>query len=1047
MNLPRLAATRPVTVAMLTFVVILVGVISLTRLPVDLMPEMNIPVAAVATSYDGAGPSEVETLISRPIEEIVTSAAGVKKVSSTSARGSSVVIAEFDWGTDMDFAMLDLREKVDLIKPLLPADAGTPRVLTFDPSAAPVLQLGLTGSRDVAELKIIAEDIVKNRLERISGVASVRVQGGRDTQVHILADAGLMRAYGISFDHMIDMLRASNLNLPGGRMEIGTQEVTIRTTGELSSINDFARIPIPTSSGSIELRDVAEIKMGESDVDVLSRISGRPGVWLEVMKETGANTVDVSDAVHRALSSLENELGEDMSFVTISDESRYIRGSLNSLSENAILGGLLAMIVLFIFLRNVRTTIIIGTAIPISIAFTFLLIYVWGMTLNMMSLGGLALGIGMLVDNGIVVIENIFRHRLQGKSALDAADEGTMEVGTAIIASTLTTVSVFLPVIFIDGLASQIFKDLSLSVSFSLVASLIVSMTLIPMLAAKMLRNPGKKAVRLPDDSAAATADLTSDQPAEHVSGNIEKDPSHRGMYAVYVTSLKMLLKRRWLLYTGIITVFALSVLLIPRIGVEFMPPFDEGQISVTVEMPKGARLDDTDRIISQIETYAMELPDVSAILATSGSMEAPDSGSVSILLVDVKERVQPTDYYVDLIRSRVSQIPGATITVASSSGLTHGAFGSPIQIEVRGSDLVQIESEANRIAEIIKQVDGTRDVKVSNEDGRPELQIHVDRHKAGHVGLSVAQIAGAVRTAVSGQTATVFRHDGEEIDVVVRLKQTDMNTIEDLNRIPLGTPFGMVPLAEVATLYEAISPISINRTDQTRVVAVTADLSGRDIGSVMGDIKPRIDQLMLPTGVDIEYAGEDEQINEAFGDLGLALILAIFLIYAVLASQFESLLQPFIIIFTVPFAFIGVIWGLFMFGYSLSIVAFIGVIMLVGIAVNNAIVLIDYINQLRARGIDRMTAIIEAGRTRLRPILMTTLTTVLGMLPLLIGMDEGSESMGPLAAVVVCGLMTATILTLTVIPSLYLTFDNLSKKVRRPKSRLAKATTTIKES
>lgn len=1025
MNIAKLAVSRPVTVLMVVLTAIFLGFVSLSRLSVDLLPEMNFPIAAVVTTYEGAGPQEVESLITRPIEEAMTSLGDVTGISSISSRGQSLVLVEFDWGTDMDFAALDMRERVDQVKEFLPDGAGTPRILRFDPSSTPIIQLGMGGGRDVSELKQIAEDVVKSRIERIDGVASLLISGGRDRQVHVHLDPTLMRAYGVPFEYVIQALQAANLNLPGGQIDTGRQEVTVRTTGEFQSLEDIAQVRVPTATGTVLLREIATVSMGESDVTQISRLNRQPSIMLQVVKESGANTVQVARAVRAELDRIEQEIG-DLEFAIVYDESAFIEQSINSVSNNAIVGGLLAAAVLYAFLRSFSSTLVIAIAIPISIVFTFLLIYFNGMTLNMLSLGGLALGVGMLVDNSIVVLENIYRHRVMGKDAVTASIEGTQEVGAAVFASTLTTVAVFIPVIFIEGFAAQIFTDLSLTVSFSLISSLGVAMTLVPLLASRLL------AGRLP---AVAIAAAAAEVAAEGAAG--PRGVQARGLLGrvlvLYERLIRGALKRRWLTLAGVFLVLVATMLFMwPRIGSEFLPSFDEGQLQVTIQMPRGVRLAETLDAVSYLEELVLAIPEVQAILSSVGNEDASDEGSILVQLVPLAQRSRSTAQVIEEIRSLASALPTAKVQVRPVSTFDMGAAGAPVQVQLRGDDRDLLAYHAQRLADVIRTIPGTREVRTSLDESRPELQVRVDRERAGQLGLSVVQVATAVRAAVGGQTATIYRAGGQEIDIVVRLAEGFRQNLDDVRIIPIGTPFGIVPLSEVAQLVEAQSPLAIDRTDQTRVVAVNAQLADRDLGSVMEDVRAAVEQMDLPAEIEVFYGGQDELMEDAFADLGLAFVLSIVLVFAVLASQFESIAQPLVIVFSIPFAIIGAVWGLYFTGHNMSVVGFIGAIILVGIVVNNAILLVDFINQARRAGVPRLEAVVQSGKVRLRPILMTTLTTVLGMLPLALGIGEGSELEAPLAIVVSAGLSSSTFLTLVLVPTIYVIVDDFSEWIRR---------------
>lgn len=1033
MKITELSIARPVTVAMCVLIVLILGWVSLDRLPLDLLPELNFPIAAVVTTYEGAAPQEVESHVTRPIEEVMTTVGNVTNVSSTSTRGQSLVLVEFNWGTDMNFASLEMREQLDLIEPLLPDGAGSPRVLRFDPSQLPIMQLAVGGSLSLPELKVLAEESVKSRLERIEGVASVQVLGGTEPQVHVLLDPTLMRVYGVSFSQVTQALQAANLNLPGGQIEEGSRQVSVRTTGQFTSVDEIARVRIPTATGGVLLRDIAVVREGESDAVQYTRLNRRPSLGINILKETGANSVTVARAVRAELARLEREYQGILEFVVVADEAEFVEASVNSVMSNAVAGGLLAMLILVAFLRNIRSTLVIATSIPISIVATFILIYFAGMTLNMLSLGGLALGIGMLVDNAIVVLENIFRHRQFTPDPKEAAIRGTTEVGMAIAASTLTTIAVFLPVVFIEGLAAQIFRDLSLTVSFSLIVSLAVAVTLVPLLSARWMGRSGAMAhagggseIGAPLESGLVAAG--SDRPGDGGSKLVARASDFLARFV-----RRALSRKRWV-FAGAMLAFASALAIVPLIGTEFLPAIDEGLIQVSLSMPKGTRLDETDEAVAALEAHLLGIPEVESVFTSVGSVEAPDEGSLAVRLVPLERRSRSTHEVVEVIRASLPPLPGAEVRVEASSTFAGGGVGgAPIQVELRGDDLDLLRATALELKELIAALPGIANVSTSFDEGRPELQVRVARQKADELGITVAQIASAVRAAVSGDAATVLRTGTDEIDVVVRLDERFRTSAESLAQIPIATAVGMVPLGELADLVAETSPLSVDRSAQSRAVRINAHATvDQNLGSAASAIEALLAGYGLPPGIDAVFGGEVQQMQEAFADLGLALALAVILVYAVLASQFESLIQPLAIIFSVPLAFVGAAWGLALTGQTLNVAAFIGVIMLTGIVVNNAIVLIDFVNQLRARGMERTEALAEAARTRLRPILMTTLTTVLGMIPLALGIGEGSELEAPIAVAVIGGLSVSTLLTLVVVPAAYAALEDTAAFLRR---------------
>ena len=1012
MSLPKLAVNRQVTVIMGVAMILLLGFVSLSRLPLDLLPDIEAPILAISTNYPNAGPHEVETLVSRPLEEALGSVNNVKSVRSVSSRGNSVVIAEFDWGIDMDFASLDVRERVDMVKDFLPDEADSPIIAKFDPSAEPIIQLVLRGDDSAYELRRRADEL-KGQFERLEGVASVSVSGGEEREIRVILHPGLLQSAGISVDTISQVLRASNLNLPAGSVVDNNLEYVLRTTGEFTTVTEIEQLRIPTNAGSRRLGDLAQVVDGFKETTQFSRYNGQPSIMLSIQKEASGNSVQVANLITASLERLNQQLRRDgLELVVAQDITEFIKVSVNSVTQNALIGGFLAVLMLLLFLRSLRATVVIGVAIPISIVATFVMMYFSGTTLNMVSLGGLALGVGMLVDNGIVVLENIYRHKEMGKTGREAAHIGAEQMGPAITASTITTISVFLPVVFVSGIAAEIFRDMALTVTFSLLASLAISMTLVPMLASRVLKQ---------------------------ANSNAEENKLYRFMEQVltylqtqYASLIQQILRYRWITVGIALVSLLFSFFLVQLIGMEFMPEMDQGEITVRVSMPKGTRLADTNQLVLDIEEYARFIPEVASIYARAGQHQSgtgsgggAETGRVGIQLVPMSSRDRSTDQIILQLRRYAQSLSGADVTVRMD-GIFSGSFGAPIQVELRGDDLDLLHSVADDLVEIVAKIPGTHEVTNSMAQGQPEMQIQLDRDKVAAYGVTVGQVATMVRTAVSGSTVTRFRTGGQEIDITLRFAQDWRDDPRDVENIPIQTPRGVVPLKEFATLGSGEGPVSINRSERSRMITVTGQISDRDLGSVMDDVRREIGNYQLPPGVTVGLGGENQQMNEAFGQLVLAILLGIALVYMVLASQFESLLQPLVIMVTLPLAVVGVALGLLIGGVSFSVVAFVGAIMLAGIVVNNGIVFIDYVNQLRDQGYTIEDALVEAGKTRLRPILMTTLTTVLGMVPLAIGMGEGNELQRPIALVVIGGLTTSTLLTLFMIPIFYLLFEGL---------------------
>ncbi|NLA58087.1 MAG: efflux RND transporter permease subunit [Firmicutes bacterium] len=1014
MKLAELAVRRPVTSLMIMGIIVVLGWISLSRLPIDLYPDIEVPVIGVITTYPDAGPFEVENLVTRPMESALATVNNVKSISSVSSRGSSMVIAEFDWGINMDFASLDVREKVDQVRSFLPDEAEAPLVVKFDPGAMPIMQLVLKGNRPAYELRYIAEDTVVNRLERLEGVASVGVTGGQEREIRVVLHPGLLATHGISIDTVSQMLRAASLNLPAGSIQDGGLEHTLRTVGEFTAVEEIRSVKVPTAGGGlVSIADIGEVIDGFKDITTISRYNGQPAIMLSIQKEAGSNTVKVAEAVREAVEQLNRDLGSDLSLEIAMDTSVYIQESVRGVANNAVTGALLAVAILLVFLRSIRPTLVIGVAIPISILAAFVMVYFSNTTLNLLSLGGLALGVGMLVDNSIVVLENIYRHRELGKIAREAAVIGTQEVGMAVTASTLTTVSVFVPVVFISGMTAEIFRDLALTVTFSLLASLLVALTLVPMLASQVLGN-SKFDANESRVSLLRWMAQVSDK-----------------MRQAYGRLVAWALRHRLATIGIAVATLVVSLLLIPAVGMEFMPAMDQGTINISVSMPRGTRLEDTDMIVRDIEDFLAAIPEIDTVTSAVGSSGA-DSASIAVQLIPVNERTRQTSEIATQIHQFTSQIPGAEIAVSGDTLIT-GAFGQPIQVQLRGDDLAMLELVSRELIEALEEIEGTRQFTTSFEETSPEIQVRINRDKAAAQGISVAQIASTLRAAVSGTTVTKFRSEGKEIDVTVCLGEEWRGDPQAVGNIPIPTLRGsLVPLKDVATLQYSTSPIQITRSGQSRTVSITGDVVNRPLNVVMEDVRKVIDDFPLPEGTLVEFGGEYSQMTESFGELGQAMILGIVLVYMILASQFESLVQPFIIMVTLPLSMVGVILGLLIGSCTFNVVSFVGAIILVGIVVNNAIVLIDCINQLRAQGMERNEAVVTAGKIRLRPILMTTLTTVLGLVPLALATGEGSELGRPLAYTVMGGLTTSTLLTLIVVPVVYTLVDGLGRRIAR---------------
>ncbi len=1008
MNLPKLAVNRPVTVIMLILIAVLLGGIALSQLPIELLPDIDLPVAVVITNYEGAGPEEIENLVTRPLEEALQTVSNVDTLTSFSREGESMILIQFNWGTNLNYAVQNVRQQLDLARGILPDGAEDPFTIEYDPTQFPILEYGITGDLDLAGLRDLVEDDIQPALERLPGVASIEVSGGLVREIQVDLDPTMLQAYGISMGDVVESIYAANLDLPAGDITVDNQtQFLLRTLGAFEELNDLHQVIVPGRDGVYRLQDIAEINDGYKELTEYTRIDGLDSVSIAVYKEADANTVEAAETVKEELETLQTELGNQLNFSAISDQSEFVVMSINTVTVNAIAGGILAIIVLLIFLASLAPTIIIAVAIPVSIVTTFFLLYNIDMTLNIMSLGGLALGIGMLVDNAIVVLENIFRHRTEGASATDSAVGGTREIMAAITASTLTTLMVFIPVVFIEGIASQIFQDLSITVAFSLLVSLMVSITVIPMLSSRLL-------------AGIEPAQLQKRQQENFVSRILQK------ISAFYGHLLAKTLPLRWFILPAGVFILALSLLMVPIIGTEFLPTLDEGQIRVNIKMPRGTPHEPTDRLTQSLEEKIAEIPEVSTYQTRVGEGRMGDVSRISISLVDLAQRDRTTRDIMEDIRSLAANFEEADIEVTAVSTLMGGAEmgDAPLQVNLTGDNLEEIEEFSEEVVAAIEAIQGTREVRVGVEEGRPELQVRVDRRKAGSYGLTSAQIASTLQTAFSGQTASRYRgEEASEVNILVRLNPQDRDDRNILERLPIKTPAGgIIPLQEVASIQEGLSPIEIRRLDQSRMIPVYAQIHGTDLGTVVEELEIKLEEMAFPGGISYSFGSETEWMEDAFSDLYYVLFIGLILVFMVLASQFESLWQPFVILFSVPFGFVGVAAALLLTGWTLNIASFIGLIMLVGIVVNNSIVFLDYINQLRRKGMKRNQAIVEAGKIRLRPILMTTLTTILAMTPLALGYGEGAELQAPIAISVIGGLLVASFSTLVFMP-LVLTF------------------------
>jgi HAE1 family hydrophobic/amphiphilic exporter-1 len=1026
MKLSRFAVHRPIFTIMVTLIVLILGGVSLVRLPIDLMPDITYPTLSIFTTYENASPEEVEELVTRPIEESLSAIPGVEEVSSISTEGASSVRVSFTWGTDLDAAASDIRDRLDRVIPRLPDDAERPRLRKFDLASFPILILGAASKLDPVQMRRIVDNQIKYRIERVPGVAALDVRGGLDREIHVNLYADKIKGLGLPLDQILSRIRAGNINVPAGTIDRGTLEVMIRTPGEYTNLDELRNTVIAIREGvPIQLKEIASVEDSWEKVTRIVRVNGLPGIRLGVRKQSGKNTVEVAKGVLQEIERINRDIPQ-IHLTPIIDTSDYIQRSITNVGSMAMYGGLLAVLVLLFFLRHIRSTAIIATAIPISIIATFSLMYFGGFTLNIMTLGGIALGIGMLVDNAIVVLENIHRLRESGDDPEKAALKGSEEVIAAILASTLTTLAVFLPLVFVRGMAGVMFKQLSLVVSFSLLCSLGVAVTLVPMLSAKILR---------PSTRYAAANEGWSHK-LFLASGRF-----FTRMEDGYKRLLHSALDHRALAAASAVLLLVGSLALIPLVGVELMPSADEGEVRVYAEMEIGTRLDILDERFKIIETIVNnEVPEIKSVVTyvggTSWRPRGSHSGQMRVALKPQAERSRSSEEIAAALRRKLTNIPGVGIRTRAGQGLFLLRLGTRglerVQVEIRGYDLEVADVLAERVKRVIEQVDGVTDAHVSRESGSPEELIIVDRQKAADMKLTVSQIANALQTVLSGTRASNYREGGDEFRILVKLKEAERMDLRDILDLTLTNADGQpVVLRNVVQLRPRSGPVLIERKDQERMVTVWANISGRDMGSILADIRKGFQSIPVPRDFSILIGGDYEEQQKAFKELLLSFVLALVLVYMVMACLYESLRDPFVVMFSVPLAAIGVTLMLFLTKTTFNVQSFIGCIMLGGIVVNNAILLVDHTNLLRRRdGMPLREAIEEAGRRRLRPILMTAMTTVLGLVPLALGLGEGGEAQAPMARAVIGGLLSSTLITLVFVPTVYSIFERrLTKK------------------
>ena len=1126
-NLVEFSTRRRVTVAMVTITFLLFGLIALSNLKVNLLPDLSYPTLTVRTEYTGAAPAEIETLISEPVEEAVGVVKGLRKLKSVSRTGQSDVVLEFAWGTDMDQASLEVRDKMEGVQ--LPLEAEPPVLLRFNPSTAPILRIALSAKADgdaerqLTLLRRYADEDLKKKLEPVEGVAAVKVGGGLEDEIQVLIDQQKLAQLNLPIDTVIQRLAQENVNVSGGRLEQGSQRYLVRTVNQFSSVEEMGEMLVTTSSGGnsaaqdaaaqmarvaaasgsadamaaaasvqsassgdsstvaggmpVRLKDVATVTQGYKEREAIIRLGGLEAVELAIYKEGDANTVATADAIHARLEQIREQVPPEFELTVIEDQSTFIRHAISDVKKDAVIGGLLAILIIFLFLRDGWSTFVVGLSLPVSIITTFFFMDQLGLSLNVMSLGGLALATGLVVDDSIVVLESIAKARERGLGVLQAAIAGTREVSMAVVASTLTTIAVFLPLVFVEGIAGELFRDQALTVAIAIGISLAVAMTLIPMLSALKGRPPMafpeepphpkwqprsrlQKPLALAERGASAGArggffgiawvvvrlwrGLTAVVgPVMRKASDIAMAPYNRAERG-YLKLLPGALGRPFVVLGAAAAAFVLTLLLIPLLGADLIPQLAQDRFEMTVKLPPGTPLRETDALVRELQQKHADASGIESLYGVSGSGTRLDAspaesgeniGKLTVVMADGgSEELEAAT--TERLRETMASHPGAQVDFSRPELFS---FSMPLEIELRGTDLESIEVAGQKLAGLLRANPHYADVSSTVEQGFPEIQIHFDQERAAAFGLTTRQVADAVVKKVKGEVATRYSFRDRKIDVLVRARQADRASVEDVRNLIVNPGSSRpVRLSSVADVVATTGPSEIHRADQERVAIVSANLRDIDLGSAVQEVQQMVQQDPLAADVGMHIGGQGEELGHAVTSLLFAFGLAIFLVYLVMASQFESLLHPFVILFTIPLAMVGAVLALLLTGSPVSIVVFIGLILLVGLVTKNAIILIDKVNQLREAGVAKREALVEGARSRLRPIIMTTLCTLFGFLPLALAFGAGAEVRSPMAITVIGGLLVSTLLTLVVIPVVYDLLDRRADEYYRERGRLA---------
>lgn len=1015
MWLSDLSIKRPVFITMVTLAIAVLGLMSYTRMAVDLFPSLTIPVVAVRTVYPGATPQEVESLVTKPIEQAVSSLASVEAVSSTSSEGVSIVIIEFALEYSIDQATEDVSQRITAIKPTLPADILEPAVLRYDPSSSPIISIAVADRRGVLnpyQLRELVDDEVVGQIQKAPGVASVTVTGGLEREVQVDLYLDRLQALALPIQQVVGAIKGENVNIPGGRVPEGERERLLRLAGQFTSLEQIESVPISTPMGAtVYLRDIATVKDGFKEVRTKSRLNGKDSVIVFVRKQSGTNTVAVADEVKHRLERVRAEQ-PNLELAVIDDQSTFTRESTEDVIVTLIIGAILAALVVFAFFRSVRNTLVTIAGLPIIVMGSFWFMSNLGFSLNMISLLGLSLSIGMLVDDAIVVRENIFRHTEEGESPREAASKATGEIALAVTATTLTIVVVFGPIAFTGGIAGRFLREFGMTVIIAVMLSLFEAFTLAPMLSAIFFRATPKAVVE----------------------ANRSRGTTYGRLDRAYRRGLGWALRHRWSVVALGLLALAGSLVFLQLLPRSFIRDLDRGNLTVNLEMAPGTTLAEIDHAVVRAERILLARPEVESVVSRVGS----EDGAVekASLMIKLKGRGMLHRFQQD-VRPELATIPRVRFDIDLQANSLAGMLsssaasvrGRPVSLHVQAEDMETLDRASRQIMETIARVRGVVDVDRSLKAGRPELRVVVDRLRAADLGISTAQVGATVRSLVNGERASRFTAGEHEIDIMVRLRAEDRADAAAIERVPLLSPKGrLVPLSAVATLEQGVGPAQIERLNRQREVTVGASYMGRELGEIVNEITAELAKLDLPPGVTYEFGGSAQYMQTVFTDLLFALGLSVLFVYMILASQFGSFIHPFTIMLALPLSFLGAFAGLWLTGESIDMVGLIGIILLMGLVTKNSILLVDYTNTLRGRGLGLYEAVLTAGPVRLRPILMTTISMIIGMVPIALGYGAGGEVRKPMAVAVIGGVITSTLLTLVVVPVAYTLIDDLGR-------------------